>query len=462
MRKERVYFTVKKDKDKKGGSKKQSLTATGPGALTPAEQKKLARKKKRMTFDKLTQNEVENIYVLPNDDLVSTEERRELKNRYYLTVSGRFRVATWISVLLFAVYLGFMFFAYRDDITIENFRFLMRNVNFRLESAIPSSDRTTCGVIYTRDDNRVFAVYKDYFATVGNKRLVICDNAGNKAYNEKNSYSSPVLKASENYLLCFDRGGKNYSLYTYFNNIGEWDCEYPITDAAVSDSGYYAVATRDQSHFSVINVYNDRLKQIQKIMKNKYTTSVDIKSDGSELLVASFYTDENGQPITEIAVHPTDSTDARYTLTLRESICIEAAYLSDGSVAVICRDGVRFINNEGKIYKKSTFSGSNVLKYAIGCDAVTIVCGKASGMTSVLRVISASGESSADIPGTPIAVAVGEEDSAVILSDRVYICMHKSGKIIELGVKDVCDVLWKDGLVYLCGPSEISVVDPSK
>ena len=41
----------------------------------------------------------------------------------------------------------------------------MRNVNFKLETRIPSSEND--GIVYDAYDNRVFSGYRDYIATAG-------------------------------------------------------------------------------------------------------------------------------------------------------------------------------------------------------------------------------------------------------------------------------------------------------
>ncbi len=438
--------------NKSGGSRSLSTKTDAP--LTVSENKK---KKERKDKDKylLTQNEVENIYVLPPDDQQLIEETRELKNSYYLSVSSKFRIATWITVVLLAAWLAVMFFSYRDEITIENFRFLMRNVNFKIESDSSSADDEKCGIIYTRDDSRVFALYKDYFATVGSGRLIICDNSGNKAYNEKLDYSSPVLKSSSNYLLCFDRGGDDYSLYTYFNNIGEMTSDYPITDAAVCDAGYYAVATRDQSHYCVVNVYNDRLKLIQKISKNKYCVSVDINPDGSEVLVTSFSADDDGLSYAEIAVHPTDATEARFTLDFEGVIPYEARYFSDGSIILVCSDGARFISGEGKLVKFYSFDGGNIEKYDIGSGCLAVVCTDTVNKTaSVIKTITSDGENSVSFVGTAVICRAFDDFSAAILSDKAVIC-GSGGESSEYSVAEAADILFKNGRFYICCPDRI-------
>lgn len=464
---------MKKDKDKdKTTNKNISVAKRNDQKLTPAERKllKIEKKKKRQLRRKpsgaLTENEVENLYVLPPDDPTLEEEQRELQSVYYLRISGRFRIAAWISVLIFALWLGLMFVAYRDEITVENFRFLMRNVNFRLEaSTVPSED--TGGVIYSRDNDRVFAVYKDYFATVGNGRIMICDTSGNKAYDEKNDYSSPALKSSSSYLLCFDRGGNEYSLYSYFNSVGSEKFDYPITDAAISDAGYYAVATRDESHYCIVNVYSDNMKLVQTIRKNKYAVSVDISSDGSQVIVASFLAGENGKSMTEVAAHSTTSTETDFVITLEGTIPYEAKYLNDGSIALVGADRICFIDEEGKIVKTLEYSSidGNIVSYKIGEDRVLLLIKSgANSIRSEVIDVSADSDDNDDEYYFEIdcdiykMYTVGE--NTAFITDNGVMLISPEGKVLgEISDNNICDLLIRDEDIYSCYPTRLSISD---
>ncbi len=459
---------MKKDKDKKKRARRNlSLTKKGTQKLTPAEKKQLKLEKKRMRrlnrkpSGALTENEVENLYVLPPDDPTLEEEQRELQSVYYLRISGRFRIAAWISVLIFALWLGMMFVAYRDEITVENFRFLMRNVNFRLEaSTVPSED--TGGVIYSRDDGRVFAVYKDYFASVGNGRIMICDSSGNKAYDEKNSYSSPALKSSNSYLLCFDRGGNEYSLYSYFNSVGNEKLDYAITDAAISNSGYYAVATRDNSHYCIVNVYSDSMKLVQTIRKNKYAVSVDISSDGSQVIVTSFYASERGESVTEVAAHSTSSTDTDFVITLEGTIPYEARYLEDGSIVLVGDDRVCFIDKEGKITKELYYSsiGGSTVSYKIGEDRVLLLIKSgADNISSMVLEADADTERSFKTDRDIRKMYTVGENTALITDDGVILISSDTKVIGELSESGICELLIKGGDIYACHPTRLSLAE---
>lgn len=441
----------KKPTAKKSTDQALSVGVESPKALTKQEKRKADRKKKRYTFQKLTQNEVENLFALPTDDDDFAEETKVVTNRYYLTLSGRLRVAAWATVLVLAAFLMGMFYSFREEITVENFRFLMRNVNFRLESSIPAEEDGG-GLLYDRDTHRVFALYRDYFATVGNGRLTISDRHGNESYYEKLSYNSPVLCPSKENLLCFDRGGRNYSLYTYFNNVGEGSCDYPITDGVISGSGIYALATRETHYYGTVLVYNRDSKLIQKIRKDKYIVSVDLTADGKKVLVTSFYPSDQGLPITEIASHPTSSTEADYTLTLEGILPYRASYLSDGSCALVCSDGVKFISSQGKVYNTSTFIGQNVIKYEIGSDSVSFVSASSSDTALLcLTVLFPDGDRiTANTEGVPELLIVSEGYTYLYNGERLCTLCHADGKMTEQVTERPQAILSDGEQVYLC------------
>ena len=345
--------------------KETGVTVSNDSKQLTKSTKKAKKKKKAVS---LTQNEVEAIYTLPDSDMISAIERKRVSNRYYLKISERFHVATFIVILIFAAFLIGAFIMFRSDITLENFRYLMRNVNFKLETRIPSSEND--GIVYDAYDNRVFSDYRDYIATAGKSQLIISDITGNKSYAGSISYKTPVLRTSETYLACFDLCGNEFSLYTYFTQVKTDKTNYPIYDMSVSDNGYYAISTSDDLFAGIVEVYNNNFKQITRIKKNKYIVSADISKDGKNVVVARFGSNGQGVTISEIALHPTDSKDTVFTLTFEDTVPREARYLEDGTIAFLTTENLIFISPEGNTETAYSYKDKNVKSCFISKDSV--------------------------------------------------------------------------------------------
>ena len=82
--------------------KETGVTVSNNGKQLTKSTKKAKKKKKAVS---LTQNEVEAIYTLPDSDMISAIESKRVSNRYYLKISERFHVATFIVILIFAAFL---------------------------------------------------------------------------------------------------------------------------------------------------------------------------------------------------------------------------------------------------------------------------------------------------------------------------------------------------------------------
>lgn len=448
---------------KKSDSGKNSRALTAKKDLTPekAGGKPVPVKKKRFVYRRMTQNEVENLFTLPPDDDVFEEETRLVTNRYYLTLSTRFRFATWITVIVLGAYLVGMFLAFRDEITLDNFRFLMRNVNFRLESTLPLP-KDQSGVIYDRDQDRVFALYKEYFATVGGGRLTVCDENGNQSYSGALSYADPVLRSSDSQLLCFDRGGREYGLYTYFNCVQEGNLDYPITDGVISDGGIFALATREENYYGSVMVYDGQDRLIQRIRKDKYIVSLDLLPDGSQILVTSFYTGENGQPITEIAAHPTSSTEAESILTFENVLPYECRYLDEGGCVFVGSDGVKFIDSKWKIYSTSTFSGQNVIKYVTGGGSVALLSCLDSDTTDLIltRIDSDGGGRRLSMVGDLPVLCEADGQICVCVGGNLTILPKEGDPITLEDVGRPQAILWDGERFWLCMNTRVIRVFP--
>ena len=356
------------DKKRKGSkktekSKKKATGLTEKSSSLPVKGGK--EQKHKMTDVERRQNALAfkrdpeyNKEYMPYIDPVEIDEET-VKNAEYEKIAGKFRLAKWAVLILLVLYSIFMVFTFRDRITLENFRYLMRNVDFDIETGINLQN----DIIYDADPDNMFVKYRDYLALIGKNSLKIYDSSGREAYSEKISLASPAVCTSSKYMLIYDRQGGGYSVYSYFNREFNEETSYPVCAAAMSDSGIYAVASVSSDYDGVVYIYNEKFKLINRVFKNRAVSSLAVTDDGSEVLICAYGSESSGDVSAEITVLPTATKDSRLHFTVDGIIPYDCGYLENGGFYIVSADGIRIYENSGKEKNFYSFGSESPAKY---------------------------------------------------------------------------------------------------
>ena len=125
---------------------------------------------------------------------------------------------------------------------------------------------------------------------------------GRRTLKSRADFVIPYSVCSDKYVLVYDMSGNSFALYNSFSKVYTESFDYPITDAAISDSGAFAVLTRSSDYKSVINVYNKSFKLIGRYSKNLYALDLSIDDKGERMAVL-FYDVGDGRGRTTLRVY---------------------------------------------------------------------------------------------------------------------------------------------------------------
>ena len=177
------------------------------------------------------------------------------KNRYYLRVSRRWRMVGWIFAVALGMFLIVTLSVFGKYITYDNLTYLARDFDL----SVRTTDDVHTTVTYPRQETLAFAPFKTGMAVVGADVLRLYDGAGISLIEDKLGYTTPAVCASEKYVLCYDLGAKQYSIYNALTRIVRRDTDFRILCADMSDSGAYLLVTRSNETRYVVEYYNEAL-----------------------------------------------------------------------------------------------------------------------------------------------------------------------------------------------------------
>ena len=205
------------------------------------------------------------------------------KNRYYLRVSRRWRMVGWIFAVALGMFLIVTLSVFGKYITYDNLTYLARDFDL----SVRTTDDVHTTVTYPKQETLAFAPFKTGMAVVGADVLRLYDGAVISLIEDKLGYTTPAVCASEKYVLCYDLGAKQYSIYNALTRIVRRNTDFRILCADMSDSGAYLLVTRSNETRYVVEYYNEALSGTMSVCKDHYVLDAAIRDDGARFVICS-------------------------------------------------------------------------------------------------------------------------------------------------------------------------------
>jgi len=258
----------------------------------------------------------------------SKSKKPKINEALYKT-SLRFRLAKFISLVMFAVFVIIMVAANREELTLENIRYLMRYLDADANIYSYTSDYKT--ISYSADSEIAFGVYRGDFVVADSNSLNIYASSGSSVQQSSSFIANPVLLPSNKHLLVYDLGGNSFSVYNTFSRINNGSLDYPITGGVNSDSGMFALISKTSEYRSAVFVFDEAGKKVSQILKNKLIMAIDLSRDGKRLLIASAYNDpQSGDFLTEIMICDPLTGEEIVNTTLYDTMPLKAQFSKTG------------------------------------------------------------------------------------------------------------------------------------
>lgn len=280
----------------------------------------------------------------------------EQVNKYYISLSTKYKIMKLMTIIVLVAYCIGMITLYRDDITVENFRYMLRDFNINSTKYTGEFDKIT----YSAGSDSHWALFKGDLAVVSPDSLYIYGMSGQTEMSETFNMTDPQIEASDRYILVYDTSDTNpvFSVFNTFSMLYTEKLTKQINAASIADNGYFAVATRTEEYKGAVFVYNSNFKPVNRIYKDKHIMDVDMRSDGSEVLVLSSF-DSGGEWCGEIMTIAPGSDTASTTITVTGSMPVKASYSRGGGFAVLFDNCIIFYDAEGFEVNRYSF-GSDI------------------------------------------------------------------------------------------------------
>ena len=284
---------------------------------------------------------------------------------YYATVSARYKIAQRVFSLLLVLFLLISIFANIRDITYGNFFYFVRDFGNAVD--IESTNYET--LAYDVYQNQNFSLYRGGIAAVSPTNVSVYTATGRRTLKSRSDYVVPYAVCSDKYLLVYDMSGTTFSLYNSFSKVYTETFENAITDAAISNSGVFAVVSSSAEYKSVISVYNKNIKITGKYSKDLYALDVAIDADGERMAVL-YYGIGDGRGATTVRVYDIsqrkdDGREPDEDRILAEKVLpyefpLACSFLEKGRIAVMTDGSATVFDDLYNVYDEVDASGAAI------------------------------------------------------------------------------------------------------
>ncbi len=309
---------------------------------------------------------------------------------YYATVSARYKIAQRVFSLLLILFILISIFANIRDITYGNFFYFVRDFGNAVD--IESTNYET--LAYDVYPNQTFSLYRGGLAAVSPSNVSVFTATGRRTLRSRSDYVIPYAVCSDKYVLVYDMSGTSFALYNSFSKVYTENFENAVTDAAISDSGVFAVVTSSAEYKSVIQVYNKNIKPIGKYSKDMYAIDTAIDADGERMAVL-YYSVGDGRGASTVRVYDVserknDSRDPDEERILFETVLpyefpLACSFLEKGRLSVITDSSATVLDDLYNVYEEQRYGGEVSAVYADeGGAAVALKTGALNDVNKII------------------------------------------------------------------------------
>ena len=293
-------------------------------------------------------------------------------NGYYEAISERFGIAQMILYLLLLAFVVASLLSNTGMITYQNLYYFIKDLNASAETVdVLHSDSLS----YPADTSQSFALYRKGLAVAGSSSVTVFTATGREAISLHVQYQNPVAIGSGKYLMVYELGGTQYSLYNSYTKIYSGKTQAPIRGAEMSQNGMYAIITGGSEHASVVDLYNSDFKQNGRYSYNGYVTDVGINEKGNRLAV--LISEEQGAAFsTSLRIYETEKSEPSARVLIGDGLGLTCAFTSSGGITVLSTNGLSHVKSDGGVTLLRAFD-ADMLTYAdLNADGGAIVLRK--------------------------------------------------------------------------------------
>ncbi len=317
--------------------------------------------------------------IAPSGDLSTCLAQRQLKVLYWMKNTALIGL---IASLVLSLY------AFRTDM-------LEAYTAIKSEMQVERISETTADsalIYFEPDSTNIFSLFKSNLAVLNRGTYKLYSPEGKELFAIQLGYSRPGLSISDNYVVAFDRGNRNFSVYEQRSLVKNMEAEGSIISLSQNKDGFIAVVHDDEAYRGAVSVYDNYQNLVyQWHTSDYYILRATVSPDG-QYLAAVALTQVDGQYTSKLVLFRLDEEKRHAEVDIVSTLAADIHFLSDQILCVIGDNAAMLIDTDGNIVQRYDY-GENTLKTCTKGNNYVILAtvNGASGLGSKLVKLSAKG-----------------------------------------------------------------------
>lgn len=254
----------------------------------------------------------------------------------------------------------------------------LRNIYSSLQAASRVSAGDTTVISYPSGTSKCMIPFGNGLAICTDKTLNF-ELPSNYSQMEMNlSYANPVMRASNQYLLVFDRGAYRFTVTNTLSELYSQTMQSPVTNADICASGSVAIVTDEAGYKSAVTVYNIDNEQLYKWSSpDYYIMSAVLSPDGKRLALFCFRQDgltlSSRLFFTDIdSTEKPSESESITNVDMNGSLVLGMKYLGNNTVCVVCDNATYVVSRGGQIRYQTEYQADALIAFDLTDDCVAL------------------------------------------------------------------------------------------
>lgn len=305
----------------------------------------------------------------------------------------------------------------------------LHNIRSSLKAASQVSAGDTSLISYPSGTSRCILPFGNGLAICGDKTLNF-ELPSNYSQMEMGlSYANPVMRASNQYLLVFDRGAYRFTVTNTLSELYSQTMKSPVTNADIAANGSVAIVTDEAGFKSAVTVYNIDNEQLYKWSSpDYYIMSAVLSPDGKRLALFCFR--QEGLSLTtrlfftDIGSTETPGeSESIIGIDMNGSLVLGMKYLGSNTVCAVCDNATYVLSRSGQIRYRMEYGSDSLIAFDLSDDCAALATESYSQSSRAdIVLINARGTASRkplSLSAEPDSISYSDGRLAVLSGDTV-------------------------------------------
>ncbi len=300
----------------------------------------------------------------------------------------------------------------------------LRNIRSSLLAASEVSAGDTTVISYPTGSTKSIHPFGNGLAICADKTLSFELPSNYNQMEMTLSYANPVMRASEQYLLVFDRGAYRFTVTNTLSELYSQTMKSPVTNADIADNGSVAIVTDEAGYKSAVSVYNIDNEQLYKWSSpDYYIMSAALSSDGQRLALFCFKQDGLALTSRLFFTSINSSEGPEEGVDMGSSLALSMKFLGSNTVCAVCDNSTYIVSRSGQIKYQKEYAADALIAYDLSDDCVALATESyAQNSRADVVLVNVRGTASREplsLAAEPDSISYNDGRLAVLTGDEV-------------------------------------------